>query len=192
MKQWQSVTLGVLVGLIASAALILLVSTPPRGEPVTLVSQPTPANITNFVTGAIQNPGIYTLSYGSRAVDAVQAAGGMRSDADQSAINLAARLKDGDKLLVTYIPTESPEKMEVLPTPAMPTPYPEKSLKINIAMVEDLDLLPGIGPSKAAAIIIYREKHGDFTLMEDIQNVTGIGPAIDEQIRDLFTIEAVP
>jgi competence protein ComEA len=191
MKQWQSVTLGVLVGLIASA-LILLVSTPPRGEPITHVSQPTPGNITIFVTGAIQNPGIYTLSYGSRAVPAVQAVGGMRSDADQSAINLAARLKDGDKLLVPYIPTENPNKMEDLPTPAMPTPSPEKPLNINTAMVEDLDLLPGIGSSKAAAIITYGEKHGDFKRIEDIQNVTGIGPAIFEQIRDLITIEPVP
>ncbi len=164
MKQWQSVTLGVLVGLIASA-LILLVSTPPRGEPITLVSQPTPGNITIFVTGAIQNPGIYTLSYGSRAVDAVQAVGGMRSDADQSAIYLAARLKDGDKLLVPYIPTEYPNKMEDFPTPAMLTLSPEKPLNINTAMVEDLDLLPGIGSSKAAAIITYREKHGDLSAL---------------------------
>ena len=83
MKQWQSVLLGVFVGLIASA-LILLVITPPRGEPIKLVSQPTPANITIFVTGAVKNPGIYSLPYNSRAVDAVEAAGGMVANADNT------------------------------------------------------------------------------------------------------------
>ena len=73
--------------------------------------------------------------------------------------------------------------MEAIPTESRPTPSPDRPLNINTAVAEDLDLLPGIGPSKAAAIIDYREKHGDFKRKEDIQNVPGIGPAIFEQIN---------
>jgi competence protein ComEA len=195
MKQWQSVLLGVFVGLIASA-LILLVITPPRGEPIKLVSQPTPANITIFVTGAVKDPGIYSLPYNSRAVEAVEAAGGMLANADYTTINLAARVKDGDKLLIPYEATPVPERMEVIPseisTVSRPTPSPERPLNINTALVDELDLLPGIGPSKASAIVAYREKHGDFKRKEDIQNVSGIGPAIFEQIKELITIEPIP
>jgi competence protein ComEA len=195
MKQWQSVLLGVFVGLIASA-LILLVITPPRGEPIELVSQTTPANITVFITGAVKNPGIYSLPYNSRAVDAVDAAGGMVANADNTAINLAARLKDSDKLLIPFMATPVPERMEVIsseiPTESRPTPSPERPLNINTALADELDLLPGIGPSKAGAIVAYREKHGDFKRKEDIQNVSGIGPAIFEQIKELITIEPVP
>lgn len=191
MKQWQSITLGVLVGLIASA-LILLISSPPRGEPILLVSQPTPDHITVFVTGAVHKPGLFSLPYGSRAADFIQAAGGMSSGADQSALNLAARMKDGDKLLVPFVPTPAPARLEVLPSPAVPTPSPEKPLNINSATPEELDLLPGLGPAKATAIVTYREKNGDFKRIEDIQNVPGIGPSIFEQIKDLITIDPVP
>jgi competence protein ComEA len=191
MKPWHHITLGVLVGLIASA-LILIISSPRKGEAIQLVAQSTPGNITVFVTGAVKNPGIYNLPFGSRATDAVQAAGGMLSSADNTVINLAAPLKDSDKILVPFIPTPLPERMEVIPTEARPTPSPDRPMNINTAPLEDLDLLPGIGPSKAAAIIAYRDKHGQFKRKEDIQNVTGIGPAIFEQIKDLITIDAVP
>lgn len=191
MKQWQSVTLGVLVGLIASA-LILLISTPPRGEPIHLIAQSTPPNITVFITGAIRNPGLYQLSSGSRAGNAVEIAGGFSPGADETSINLAAPLRDGDKLLVPWIPTPGADRLEVVPTLGLPTPSPERPLNLNTASVEELDLLPGIGPSKASAIVAYRDKHGDFRRAEDIQNVTGIGPAIFEQIKDLITIVPVP
>lgn len=191
MKPWQSVTLGVFVGLIASA-LILLVITPPQGVPIELVSQPTPANITVYITGAVKNPGIYSLPYDSRAVEAVEAAGGMLENADKTAINLAAHLKESDKLLVPFMATPVLDRMEAVPTESRPTPSPDRPLNINTAVAEDLDLLPGIGPSKAAAIIDYREKYGDFKRKEDIQNVPGIGPAIFDQIEDMISIEPVP
>jgi len=191
MKPWQSVTLGVFVGLIASA-LILLVITPPQGVPIELVSQPTPSNITVYITGAVKNPGIYSLPYDSRAVEAVEAAGGMLENADKTTINLAAHMKESDKLLVPFMATPVPGRMEAIPTESRPTPSPDRPLNINTAVAEDLDLLPGIGPSKAAAIIDYREKYGDFKRKEDIQNVSGIGPAIFEQIKDIITIEPIP
>lgn len=188
MKQWQSVTLGIMVGLIASA-LILLVSSPPRGEPITLVSQPTPDKLTVFVTGAVKNPGIYYLPIGSRAIDAVTASGGTLDNADLSVINLASFLEDSQKVLIPFIPTPIPERVEIIPTPEIPTPSPDQPLNINTAKIDELDLLPGIGPSKAAAIISYREKNGNFLRIEDILNVPGIGPSIFEQIRDLVTVE---
>lgn len=191
MKPWQSILLGIFLGLIFSAG-ILLISSPPRGEPITLLPTPTPAPITVFVTGAVHQPGLYTLPNPSRAQEAILAAGGYLLEADQSAVNLAAFLRDGEKILIPFIPTPLPEKAEEIPTPALPTPSVEKPLNINTATAEELDLLPGIGPSKASAIIAYRNKHGDFKRIEDLLNVSGIGPSIFDQIKDRITVVPTP
>ena len=191
MKPWQSILLGVFLGLIFSAG-ILLISSPSKGEPIVLLPQPTPAPITVFVTGAVNQPGLYTLPNPSRAQEAISAAGGLLKDADQTAINLTAFLRDGEKILIPYTPTPIPEKAEEIPTPALPTPSAEKPLNINTATAAQLDLLPGIGPSKAGAIIAYREKHGDFKRIEDLLNVSGIGPSIFDQIKDRITVVPTP
>lgn len=186
MKTWQVLVLGVFIGLLA-AGLILLVSTSPQGESIQLIPLPTPAPLTAHVTGAVQNSGLVTLPRGSRVNDAVQAAGGLTADAAVERINLAAPLKDGQQVFVpskaeTTAQTgsssgSSPTSAEV-----------NDPININTASSEELDRLPGIGPAKAGEIIAYREANGPFLTVEDVQLVPGIGPALFEQIKDRITV----
>jgi competence protein ComEA len=117
-------------------------------------------------------------------------AGGLSSDADESSINLAALLVDGQKIVVPY------NKSEITPVPvagnngktASPTQvvYP---ININLAPKEELTFLPGIGDLKAEAIVKYREQKGPFNTIEDLQNVTGIGPGIFSKIKELIIVK---
>ncbi len=86
MKTWQSILLGILLGFLFSAALLLIIA-PPRGKSIELSPLPTPAPLVVYVTGAVIHPGVYSLPRLSRVSDAIQAAGGMQSDADQTAVN---------------------------------------------------------------------------------------------------------
>lgn len=191
MKTWQVLLLGVLFGLIASAVLLVIISAP-RGEAVRLLPPPTPAPLVVHVTGAVTHPGVYTLPVGSRVQDAVDAAGGFLPSANQGSVNLAAPMTDGQKIgipsqndptpAVTTVSKASPILKDTLSSAATPAGI----IDINQATVEQLDTLPGIGEQKAAAIIAYREQHGTFQTIEDIQNVTGIGPSIFERIKDLI------
>lgn len=172
---------------IAASAIIFLVVTPPRGEPVELLPAPTPAPILVHVVGAVQQPGVYPLPRESRVQDAIQAAGGFAEEADQKAVNLAARLKDGEKITVPGV--DDP----VLPAPAIPESSRSGNLSVgpvdlNSASLEELQTLPGIGETKAKAIIQYREQNNGFDNIEELQEVDGIGPATFENLKELVTV----
>jgi competence protein ComEA len=100
MKNWWGIPYGILIGLLA-AGLILLVSRQPRGKPIELLPTPTPAPLVVYIHGAVQNPGVYALPQGSRIADAVQAAGGFSANASVQEIDLAAKLVDGQTILIT-------------------------------------------------------------------------------------------
>jgi competence protein ComEA len=128
---------------------------------------------------------VYELPEGSRVQDAVTAAGGLLAEADATGINLAARLEDGQQINI-------PGGGGVPAPPAVfignaPTDGPVELININTAGLEELDALPGIGPTTAQKIIDYRTEHGDFQTIEDILNVSGIGPATFDNIKDLIT-----
>lgn len=117
------------------------------------------------VCGAVNHPGVVELEAQSRVVDAVNLAGGMTSEADTTYVNLAAKLKDGEKI---YIPT-------VTEVSAWRTEQEnEQFININSADMKELCTLPGIGESKAASIIAYREENGDFQSIEELMEVPGI------------------
>lgn len=142
------------------------------------------------VDGAVAEPGVYELPSGSRANDAVIAAGGLLDDADTSTINLAATLSDGEKL---YIPTEGEEVTVSTTSTSTTTSTSDDSsetelININTATAEELDELPGIGEATAAAIIEDRETNGEFTSIEDIMRVSGIGEAKFANIKDLICV----
>ena len=183
MKNWQAVLLGFLLGLAVSAA-ILLVSTRPQGTPILLAQVPTRTAIQVHVAGSVRKPDVYVLSPDARISEAITAAGGPTSNANLDAINLAAGLRDGDKIWVPSIDEPTP------PFENQATPAKAFGPKINInqATVEELDRLPGIGTLKAQDIVDYRNSHGPFKTLEDIQNVPGIGNGIFEQIADLITV----
>ena len=188
MKSWQLVIFGVICGLLA-AGLILLLSSPVRGNPLTLPPAPTQAPIVVDVSGAVAQPGTYSLPAPCRVRDAIEAAGGLLPEAFTASLNLAAPLSDGSKVLV---PVQ--QGSADLPDTGGENPVTASSnqtifpININTAPQQDLMELPGIGEIKAQAIIDYRNQNGPFTSIEEIQNVSGIGPATFEKLKDLITI----
>jgi competence protein ComEA len=178
---------GILFGLFI-AALIWIVSRNPSGEAVTLRPAPTERPVIVHVTGAVPRPGVYALPEGSRVQDAIAAAGGFLAEAQRAEINLAAFLLDGEKLDIPFAEGGSP----VLPTPVENNPVlPGTStelIDINTASQSELMTLPSIGETNSQRIIEYREQNGPFVSIEDIINVSGIGPGIYERIKDLITV----
>jgi len=174
---------GLLLGLLA-AGILNLISGKPRGTPVMLLPLPTPSPIQVHVTGAVMEPGVYTLPPVSIVKDAIDAAGGSLPEADLDNINLAAPLLDGQQIFIGSIQETSSN------TPSATSAISTSSVKMNINTAEapELENLPGIGPSLAQKIIDYRHEHGPFTSIDDLLNVSGIGPAKLDEIMDLITI----
>jgi competence protein ComEA len=173
-KAFLNITYGVLIGLLA-AGVIWLAARSPGGEPVTLLPTITESPITVYVTGAVATPGVYRLAEGSRINDAVEAAGGFVEGAERDRVNLAESVEDGMQIDIPGIVDTGRVS--------------GGRVNINTATLEELDGLPGIGPTAAQAIIDYRQIIGPFDILEDIQNVPGIGAATFERIRDYITIE---
>jgi competence protein ComEA len=193
MKTWQVILISFLCGVL-TAGVILLIALPPRGQAVPLEPAPTTPPLTIYITGGINQPGVYTLPPDSRLKDAVQAASGASPSADMSAVNLAALLHDGEHLAIPLLgpptPTDAVGKSSGSPN-ATPSPAysAEKPLNINSASQAELENLPGLGPTRASAIVAYRDAHGPFARIEDIQNVPGIGPTTFEHLKTLITAQ---
>jgi competence protein ComEA len=185
-KPIYQVLVGVLAGFMLAGG-IMLVARAPAGEPITLQPAPTKAPIVVQVDGAVPRPGVYELAEGSRVQDAVTAAGGLLAEADATGINLAARLEDGQQLNIPYGSGSAGPPPPAFTDEEPPT-APADLININTASSEELDSLPGIGPTTAQKIIDYRIQHGDFQQIEDIMNVSGIGPATFDDIKDLITV----
>ncbi len=188
MKDAWKIVFGLVCGLLA-AGLVLLASQAPRGQPINLLPPPTAAPLVVHVEGAVAQPGVYTLPAGSRVQDAIKVAGGMLKEADTRALNLAAPLQDGIRVLLPTIPPPTPTPDPNAPRSGKtPTPVIVYPININTATQAELESLPGIGPVTAQEIIAYREAHGPFTSIEQIMDVEGIGPKTFEEIQDLITV----
>lgn len=177
---------GILFGLFV-AAVVWVVARNPSGESVTLRPVPTEKPIVVQISGAVPRPGVYALPKGARVQDLISAAGGFLAEAEKETINLARSLEDGERLDIAYVEGFSP----VIPTPqeaVIASTSDTNLININTASSFELDTLPGIGPTTAGKIIDYREKNGPFTSTESIVNVSGIGPATYERIKDLITV----
>jgi competence protein ComEA len=174
MKPWMQNLTSFFIG-ITAAAVMYLIAAQPQGTPIELLPTLTPAPVIIHVDGAVSTPGLYTLPYQSRIADAIATAGGLLPNADTSSINLAAKLVDGQKI---YIPIQG------TPAPQVSTTTNDQPIDINTADQAQLETLPGIGPTRAMAIIEYRSSHGPFQTIEDIQNVPGIGHATFENLKD--------
>jgi competence protein ComEA len=140
------------------------------------------------ICGAVVHPGVYHLAAGARVCDLVQAAGGVTGRAELSAVNLAAKLADGQQVIV-------PKHGQ--PTPAVPpagvagggtSSAAAGPVNLNLATAEQLDALPGVGPATAQKIIDYRTTNGGFRSVEDLKNVSGIGDAKFEALKDLVSV----
>lgn len=128
------------------------------------------------VTGAVNNPGVYTLTGKSRVIDAIKAAGDSAPGADLSTINLARVLNDGEQIYVdsTVINASGVRVSKKIPS---------GPININRATARQLDALDGIGPVIAARIVEYRKVNGSFLSVDDLQKVSGIGAAKFAQIK---------
>ncbi len=188
--------LGVFLGIaIAALAFILadrtrpaaIYITPPAPT-VTPLPTATPGPIRVYITGEVLHPAVYELPAGAILQDVVLAAGGFSENANRDAINLAIPLNDG---LHVHVPDLSQETALPLGSGGVvpSTSSTSQLININTATIEELDRLPGIGPSIAQRIIEYREQNGPFFSVEELLNVSGIGPAKLEQMKDLITIE---
>jgi competence protein ComEA len=145
-----------------------------------------PAALVVHVAGAVARPGVYEVAGGSRVHDAIDAAGGAVRRADPGALNLAAPLSDGERI---YVPRVGETvSIAVGDAPDSSDAAPTGPIDVNHATVEQLDVLPGIGPATAAAIVDHREQNGPFATVDDLEEVRGIGPAKLAAIRDLVTV----
>jgi competence protein ComEA len=135
--------------------------------------EPRPAGVALVhVAGAVRRPGVYRLREGERIRDAVRRAGGTRAGADLNAINLAAKVADGQQVVV-------PRRGAAGPAPAggpQAAGAAQAPISLNTATAEQLDTLDGVGPATASKILEYRRQHGGFRSIDDLGEIPGIGP----------------
>ena len=188
MKTCQVILVSLLSGILFAGA-VLLIAGQPRGQAVRLLPPPTAAPLQVDVTGEVNHPGVYPLAPDLRIHDALLAAGGATNQADLQALNLAAPLADGMRIWVpgqaTATSSASPDSK--ISQADIPTPSAEHPLNINTATQSELEMLPGIGETRAQAILTYRMQNGFFTQLADLRNVPGISASTLEKIQHLIT-----
>ncbi|HEM3625703.1 TPA: helix-hairpin-helix domain-containing protein [Streptococcus suis] len=148
-----------------------------------------PSQLVVDVKGAVAKPGLYTLEADARVNDAVDAAGGLTSQADPKSINLAQKLSDE---AVVYVASKDENISLVASTTAssaMSQEGNESKINLNTATEADLQTISGIGAKRATDIIAYREANGGFKSVDDLNNVSGIGDKTMESIRPYVTVE---
>lgn len=189
LNRWVLAIVGVLVAVVGLSVTILSwpearpAATAPAAVPET--AEQSPEMIVVSVAGAVNRPGIVELEPGSRVADAIEAAGGLTEGADPGFLNLARLVADGD---LVAVPDASASGAAV--------PGPDGSsgggtgglVNINVASAQELDALNGIGPVLAERIIEYRESNGSFQSVDELSEVSGIGSALLEQLREQVTL----
>ncbi|MCM3250832.1 helix-hairpin-helix domain-containing protein [Priestia aryabhattai] len=141
------------------------------------------------IKGAVQKPGVYQLPKDARVKDALAQAGGATKEADLRQLNLASKLQDE---MAVYIPAageEIPPSSPVSSISSSGTSNDQPLVNINTANTDELQTLNGIGPSKASAIVSYREENGLFQTVEDLGQVSGIGEKSLEKIKAQITVQ---
>ena len=154
---------------------------PSSSEPETVEVK---AQVYVYVTGAVANPGVYSLDEGLRVRDAVEAAGGLTEDADASTVNLARVLSDGEHIA---LPTKA-EVETALAQGSAGGAAASSLVNINTADASALETLSGVGSATAQAIISDREQNGPFSTIEDLMRVDGIGEKKFAKLKDSICV----
>lgn len=148
------------------------------------------------IVGLVHTPGLVTLAPGARIADALDAAGGALDGADVTGLNMARRVMDGEQIVVGIgappgVPAEMGSSIVSDPAASITGPPPAEKpsdsgvlVDLNVATVDELDTLPGVGPVTAAAIIAWRDANGRFSSVDQLGDVDGIGPARLDKLRD--------
>ncbi|MEU2350044.1 helix-hairpin-helix domain-containing protein [Modestobacter sp. NPDC049651] len=153
----------------------------PTGSPDPAAPTGTGSAVVVSVVGQVARPGLVTLAPGARVADALAAAGGLLPEADPAAVNAAAVVTDGQQIAVGVPGAAAPAAA----TPGGPAAGP---VDLNTATVADLDALPGVGPVLAQRIVDHRTEHGRFTAIEQLDDVSGIGPALYARLAPLLRV----
>ena len=143
------------------------------------------ASVYVYVCGQVVHPDVYQMAAGSRVFEAVRAAGSFTEKADRNALNLADTVKDGQKI---YVPAIGESSSAAAGSDAG-TGTAQARLNINTASVEQLDTLPGIGRTRAQAIVAYREKNGPFEDIRGLLKVSGIKEGTFSKFEDLICVQ---
>jgi competence protein ComEA len=148
------------------------------------------ATIVVAIDGAVGTPGVYELPGDARVQNVIAAAGGITSDADLTVVNPAARVQDGDRVVIPFKSTPVPTIDPSRPTSELDVEPSVVAgpLNINTATAAELDALPGIGEAIAARIIAYRESHGAFSSVDELAEITGISVRMVDDLRPLITV----
>ena len=179
----QKIVLSIIAAIVLALSVLIVlrgntqINAAPEIIPIT-IAEP---EIFVDVTGAVNNPGVYTLTGRSRVIDAIKAAGDSAPGADLSTINLARVLNDGEQIYVDSTVVNSSGQRVSKKVSSGP-------ININRATLRQLDALDGIGPVIAGRIIEYRKKNGSFLTIDDLQKVSGIGAAKFAQIKSKVRI----
>ena len=179
----QKIALSIIAAIVLSLSVLIVlrgntqINAAPEIIPIT-IAEP---EIFVDVTGAVNNPGVYTLTGRSRVIDAIKAAGDSAPGADLSTINLARVLNDGEQIYVDSTVVNSSGQRVSKKVSSAP-------ININRATLRQRDALDGIGPVIAGRIIEYRKKNGSFLTIDDLQKVSGIGAAKFAQIKSKVRI----
>jgi len=202
LKPWLLLLTGVLIGLLAAGG-ILLIARPERGTPITLMPAPTltPSGLPKptatltpievLIKGQVNKPGIYELEKETRLYDLIALAGGLTESADIDRVNNVFILRDGDYFFIPSIGEKIPDTARNAPgnNPLDDLSFFDYPLNLNTATQAELESLPGIGPTKAMDIITYRNLVGAFKTVDDLLNITGIGPSTLDAIRQYLIVE---
>lgn len=149
--------------------------------PLSALTPVATASLVVDVVGAVRHAGVYRLADGARVREAIAAAGGLAPGADRLAVNLAARVADGEQVLV---PTRGTRPAGAVAG----APRPDAPVSLNAAAAVALETLPGIGPAMARRIVAWRLAHGPFPAIDRLVDVPGIGPRLLARIRGRLTL----
>ena len=168
---------------VASPGEVVTMSTPPQTAPTASPStSQSAARLVVHVLGAVRDPGLVRLPESSRVQDAIDAAGGLTRGADPGQLNLAQLVADGQQVVVGTTDDPAGEVRDGGQTGAESGGRATATLDLNRANQAQLEELPGIGPVIAQAILTWRQQHGRFSRIEELQEVDGIGPKTYAQI----------
>ena len=191
------IALGIVVAALGVRYLVLPGAAAEAGEPLVLGAVPSaepspsaPVEVVVYVCGAVRRPGVVKLLAGARVADAIELAGGATPDAELGAVNLAAKVGDGQQIIVPERGSGTAGTATAAATAGSPAAAAGQGglVNINTASLEELDTLDGVGPSTAQKIIDYRTANGGFTSVEQIKEVPGIGDAKFAALQASITI----
>lgn len=138
------------------------------------------------IKGAVVKPGVYEIGADDRVIDLIELAGGLTDDAEAASINFAMHVSDE---MVIIVPRKGENTEGFIPLQGGHQTQDKQTVNLNTAAASELETLPGIGPSKAEAIIEYRETNGPYKSLEDLKSISGIGDKTFEKLKDLISVK---